>query len=68
MSMQARAPAIGANSKLFGTHGKGILNSGKYRAGWARDKGYVAWRIGSPGKHKHPLIHVKTSIKWKGFK
>ena len=68
MSSQARMPGIGMNSKLFGTHGKGVFNSGKFRAGWSRDKGYVAWRIGSPGKHKHPIIHVRTNIKWRGFK
>ena len=68
MNFQAKARVIGVNSKVFGTHGKGILNKGKIRVGWARDKGYVAWRIGFPGKHKHPFMHIKTSIKWRGFK
>ncbi|QQS70137.1 hypothetical protein IPP75_01065 [Candidatus Saccharibacteria bacterium] len=67
LTAQAKAKGIGTNSKLFGTHGQGILNSGRYRIGWSKDQSFVAWRIGQPGKHNH-FMNLRTSIKWRGYR
>ncbi|MBL8122407.1 hypothetical protein JNM87_06715 [Candidatus Saccharibacteria bacterium] len=67
LTAQAKSKGIGVNSKLFGTHGKGLLNNGRYRIGWSKDESFVAWRMGQPGKHKH-FLNLRTSLKWKGYK
>lgn len=55
VSLQAKSPLIGANSKLFGM-GKGLLNAGKYRVGWSSlemkaGAARLAFRAGMPGAH-----------------
>lgn len=64
---QAHMPIVGKSSKLFGTHGVGVLNRGAFRVGWSRDAGRYAFRIGNSGAHRH-FINIRTNIKWPGFK
>jgi RHS repeat-associated protein len=63
MSLQARAPVIGANSKLFGITSK--ANNGRFRVGWSQGtKSKLNFRIGVPGSHK-ALLGYKFNTQYK---
>jgi RHS repeat-associated protein len=71
MSIQAKAPIIGTNSKLFGLS-KGWLNkklpqiTGGFRAGWGKGtngSGQLVFRAGTRGPHNH-FYSFPTNLNW----